>query len=387
MSRLDRTIALLADLVALPTVSADTNLALVDLLSARLDDLGATIERFDDPTGTKATLFARLGPEVPGGLLLSGHTDVVPVTDQAWSADPFTLRAADGRLYARGACDMKGFIAACLVQAGALDVDRLRRPVQFAFTYDEETGCIGARRLVEQLAGRAVLPRLAVIGEPTEMRVIDGHKGCCEYTTVFHGLEGHGSAPDLGVNALDYATRYATRLLHLRDALKARAPVPGQFEPPWTTVNLGRLSGGVAHNVIANRAELDWEMRPVQDGDAAFVKDDLAAYVRDTLLPEMRRVHPGARIDTEVIGEVVGLAPVPENRARDILMELTGANRAETVAFGTEAGLFQALGMQVAVCGPGAIEQAHKADEFVSVAQLAQCLDVLDGLVAGCATA
>jgi acetylornithine deacetylase len=381
MSRLDETRAILGDLIGFPTVSAEPNVEMILYLAERLSGLGAHVELVNDPTGHKASLFARLGPEVPGGVLLSGHTDVVPVADQAWSSDPFMMREADGLLYGRGTCDMKGFIAACLAHAGRLDPTTLETPLFFAFTHDEEVGCIGARYLVDHLKGRKVLPKLAIIGEPTEMRVIEGHKGCCEYTTVFSGLEGHGSTPDHGVNAIEFATRYAARLLHLREALKGRAPEPGHFDPPWTTVNLGRITGGVAHNVIANHAELEWEMRPVQDGDAAFVKDDLAAFVAEDLLPAMRAVHPDAGIETRVIGEVAGLEPAEENRARDILLELTGGNRAETVAFGTEAGLFQTLGMQAVVCGPGSIEQAHKADEFVALDQLQACLDMLDRLV------
>lgn len=381
MRRLDEAVALLGDLIAYPTVSADPNLDLIADLAERLTGIGAVVELVHDSTGSKASLFARLGPDVAGGVLLSGHTDVVPVTDQAWTSDPFVMRADAGRLYGRGSCDMKGFIACCLSLGARLNPAELSRPLFFAFTYDEEVGCIGARQLVEHLKDREVLPALAIIGEPTEMRVIEGHKGCCEYTTVFSGLEGHGSAPDLGVNAIEFATRYATRLLNLREALKSRAPDTSPFDPPWTTINLGRISGGAAHNVIANHAELEWEMRPVQSADAQYVKADLKHYVATTLLPEMRAVHPDAEIATQVIGEVAGLEPAEENRARDILMELTGANRAETVPFGTEAGLFQSLGIQAVVCGPGSIQQAHKADEFVEATQLEACLDMLERLV------
>jgi acetylornithine deacetylase len=214
------------------------------------------------------------------------------------------------------------------------------------------------------------------------MRIIEGHKGCYEYSTHFHGLPGHGSAPDSGVNAVEYAARYVNRLLELKDALRARAPGGSRFEPPWTTINTGALHGGVAHNVICSTAQLDWEMRPVQASDAAFVKDDLHAYCEDVLIPAMRAVHPEAGITTEVIGEVEGLEPVPENEARDMVMDLTGANGAGLVAFGTEAGLFQGYGMSAVVCGPGSIEQAHKADEYVSKDQLSQCLHMLDRLAA-----
>jgi acetylornithine deacetylase len=328
---------------------------------------------------TKASVFASLGPEEAGGILLSGHTDVVPVEGQDWSSDPFVLHEAEGRLFGRGSCDMKGFIAAALSLAADLKERELRRPLQFAFTYDEEIGCFGARALLDHLRGREDLPTLAIIGEPTGMQVIEGHKGCYEYSTRFTGLEGHGSAPDRGVNAVEYAVRYAARMMALHDELRAGASV-GRFDPPWTTLNIGRLAGGVAHNVIANSAQIDWELRPVRKADADFVKAALADYADRTLLPAMRAVDPAAGIETEVIGEVAGLEPMPENEARDLVAELTGGNTAGLVPFGTEAGLFQALGLSVVVCGPGHIAQAHKADEYLALDQLQACLDMLGGL-------
>jgi len=350
-------------------------------LANRLSDLGARIELVHDDSGHKANLFATIGPDRPeGGLVLSGHSDVVPVEDQDWTTDPFALTERHGLLYGRGACDMKGFIACTLAAAPALAARDLSRPVHFAFTYDEEVGCLGGQALVAALEDRGIRPSMAVIGEPTEMRIIEGHKGCCEYTTHFHGLEGHGSAPEAGVNAAEYAVRYVARLMELREALKPRAPANSRFDPPWSTLNIGRVHGGVAHNVIAGKAEVEWEMRPVHRADAEFVKTQIEAYVTDTLLPAMRAVHPGAAITTDVIGEVDGLEPMDENAARDLIAALTGANGADVVAFGTEAGLFQKLGASVVVCGPGSISQAHKPDEYVSLSQMQSCLDMLDGL-------
>lgn len=377
---LPRTEDLLADLIGFPSVSSDSNRALIDHAAGLLDDAGADVEIIDAPCGTKANLFATFGPMADGGIVLSGHSDVVPVTDQDWSSDPFTLRKDQGRLYGRGACDMKGFIAAVLAVAPAFGRRPLTRPLHISLTYDEETGCIGARHLVAALKARGLTPGVAIIGEPTEMRIIEGHKGCFEYTTRFQGLPGHGSAPDHGVNAVEYAARYVGRLLALKDALRARAPINGCFDPPWTTINVGALHGGVAHNVIAPTAQVDWEMRPVQDGDADFVKDHLRALVDGELLPAMRAVYADAAIDVETIGEVAGLIPTDDNEARRIMAELTGANGADLVAFGTEAGLFQALGTDVVVCGPGSIEQAHKADEYVSLDQMDQCLTMLERL-------
>ncbi|MBU2534473.1 MAG: M20/M25/M40 family metallo-hydrolase, partial [Alphaproteobacteria bacterium] len=221
---------------------------------------------------------------------------------------------------------------------------------------------------------------VAIIGEPTSMRVIEGHKGCHEYTTEFTGLEGHGSRPELGVNAVEYAARYIGRLLDIREALVGRAPPRSRFTPPWTTLQVGRVSGGVAHNVIAGHCVVDWEMRPVQRADADYVKDEIRAYVEGELKPAMRAVDPKANIVTHTVGEIAGLAVVDESEARDIVFALTGQSEADVVAFGTEAGLFQALGMSVVVCGPGSIDQAHKPDEYVALDQLSACLKMLDGL-------
>lgn len=377
---LDQTIQILSDLIAFPTVSSDSNLEMIAYLADRLETAGAKVEIFHDEAGRKANLFATLGPEVDGGILLSGHSDVVPVTDQPWSTDPFKMVAREGRLYGRGSCDMKGFIAATIAMAPVFAEKVRSRPLHFAFTHDEETGCIGARDLAEVLQKRSFKPSLAIIGEPTEMPIIEGHKGCYEYTTRFQGLEGHGSTPDQGVNAVEYAVRYVARLLALKGQLRARVPPGSRFEPPWTTLNVGALIGGSVHNVIAPRAQVDWEMRPVQRSDAAFVKEDLQQYCEDVLLPEMRRVHPDVGITTETLGEVEGLVPTDENEARQLMTELIGANGADVVPFGTEAGIFQNLGMDVVVCGPGSIDQAHKADEYLSRDQLAQCLSALQRL-------
>jgi acetylornithine deacetylase len=380
VDHLQRTTEILRELIAYPTISADSNFDLILHMAGLLEEAGARCDVMSSPCGTKANLFATLGPDRNGGILLSGHSDVVPVADQAWTRDPFQLDPSGGLLYGRGTCDMKGFIAATLAMAPYFAERVGERPVHFAFTYDEEVGCMGARHLAETLSERGLTPGVAIIGEPTDMRIIDGHKGCNEYTTHFNGLAGHGSMPDHGVNAVEYAVRYVNHLLGLKDALRARAPKNSLFDPPWTTVNVGSLVGGVAHNVIASCAQVEWEMRPVQPGDAEFVKDSLRQYCETELLPKMRAIHPEAYITTEVIGEVVGLIPTDENEARRIIFELTGANSSDVVAFGTEAGLFQALGTDVVVCGPGSIEQAHKADEFIAIDQLSQCLSMLEKL-------
>lgn len=380
MSDLQETQRILRDLIAFPTVSMDSNLDMLHYIRDYLEPLGARVTLFHDESGTKANLFATLGPDCDGGVILSGHSDVVPVSDQPWTSDPFVLTERDGKLFGRGTCDMKGFIAATLAMAPHYAKMDLKKPIHFAFTHDEEVGCIGAAALVPELEKQGYKPAIAIIGEPTEMRIIEGHKGCCEYTTRFSGLEGHGSSPDLGVNAAEYAVRYVTRLMELREEMKTRVPKNSRFEPPWTTMNIGGLRGGVMHNVIVSKAEVDWEFRPVQQSDFHYMKEQITAYVDQELLPAMRKVHPEASIETETLGEVDGLEPMDDNAAKDLIMELTGANGADVVPFGTEAGIFQKLGLSAVVCGPGSIAQAHKADEYVALDQLDACLNMLHGV-------
>ncbi len=382
MSYLETSTEILRDLIEFPTVSTDSNLAMIDYLAERLEDAGAQITRYHDAAGGKANLYATLGPERAGGILLAGHTDVVPVSEQQWASDPFAMLAQDGRLYGRGTCDMKGFIAICIALAPDFAHAATRRPIHFAFTYDEETGCLGAKDLAQHLADRADRPSLAIIGEPTEMRLIEGHKGCCEYSTYFTGRAGHGSQPDLGVNAVEYAVRYINRLMDMRAELMARAPAGCAFDPPYSTINIGGLHGGIAHNVIPGLARVDWETRPVQSGDLTHVKTTMQAYCEDVLLPKMRAVWPDADIITQTIGDTVGLEPMAQNAARDLVMELTGANGTDVVSFGTEAGIFQGLGMDALVCGPGSIEQAHKPDEYIEISQMSACIDMLGRLAA-----
>ncbi len=382
MSLLNETRAILRDLIGFPTVSSDSNLDMIGYMADHLTAIGAEVQVWHDPTGNKANLFATLGPKRDGGIVLSGHSDVVPVADQDWSTNPFQMVEQDDKWFGRGACDMKGFIAAVLAMAPRFTALDLQRPIHFAFTYDEEVGCVGARALAETLHETGIKPAIAIIGEPTSMRIIEGHKGCYEYTTRFTGLEGHGSDPDAGVNAVEYAVRYVSRLLELKADLQARAPADSRFEPPWTTINTGALVGGVTTNVIPGKARVEWEMRPVQVSDADYVKHQLHQYCTHTLIPAMKSVHPNADVQTEVIGEVQGLDPMSENEARDLVMDLTGANGTDLVPFGTEAGIFQNLGMSVVVCGPGSIEQAHKPDEYVSVDQMEQCLEMLARLSA-----
>lgn len=369
-----------ADLIAFPTVSADSNLDLIHYVANRLNAVGAKIDLQQDKSGKKANIFATIGPDIAGGIVLSGHTDVVPVADQNWSKDPFALTAYEDKYFGRGTCDMKGFLAVALSAAPLFSRLNLRVPIHFAFTYDEEVGCLGGQELADLLRDRPHLPKAAIVGEPTNMQIVDGHKGCCEYTVQFDGLAGHGSMPEKGVNAAEYAARFVSKLMQLRELLKDRAPTNSKFDPPWTTINVGRLAGGSAHNVIVSHAEVDWEMRPVNALDADWVKATLQEFCDQTLLPEMRAIWSGANITNQTIGEILGLVPMQTNSAREIVARLTGKNETHLVAFGTEAGLFQQLGVETIVCGPGSIAQAHKADEFIEMVQLEECQKLIEKL-------
>lgn len=379
---MEETERLLADLVRFPTVSSDSNLDLIRYIETYLSEFGARCSVFHDETGGKANIFATLGPDGDGGIVLSGHTDVVPVEDQDWTSDPFEIEERGGLLYGRGTCDMKGFIACALSMAPAFAALDLKRPVHFAFTYDEEVGCIGGQALVDELVAQGLKPSIAIIGEPTQMRIINGHKGCRETHTHFKGLAGHSSQPDQGVNAVEFAVQYASKIMEVREALKARAPVGSPFEPPWSTMQVGQLHGGVAVNVIPETATLEWDLRAVQPEDKDFVDGILEPYVADVLVPAMKEISEDADIEVDVVGDVVGLVPMDDSEAVKLVAELTGANGTDVVAFGTEAGIFQNAGVSAVVCGPGSIAQAHKADEFISRDQLVACLEMLDGLKA-----
>lgn len=380
MSVLDEAKEILRDLIAFPTVSHRSNLEMIAYVGDVLSAAGAELSMTLDETGQKANLFATLGGKGDGGIVLSGHSDVVPVDGQDWISDPFTMTERDGMLFGRGTCDMKGFIACALAMAPRYAELDLRRPLHFAFTYDEEVGCFGARALVQELREAGIRPSVAIIGEPTEMGIIEGHKGCYEYTTEFHGSAGHASMPQYGVNAVEYAIRYVSQLMAIGQALVDAAPPNSRFDPPHTTIQVGSIAGGVARNVIAQHCWLEWEMRPVTQRDADFVRNEIGTYVNDVLLPAMRKVMPEAQVLTHVVGEVEGLEPLPESEARRIVAELTGNTDADVVSFSTEAGLFQTYGISSVVCGPGSIAQAHKPDEFVTLEQLEKCIGMLEGL-------
>jgi len=379
MTDLIKTIELMDKLIGFPTISSESNLDCIDWISDYLKSFGARCEITSETKG-KANIFATLGPDTDGGIILSGHTDVVPVEGQNWSTDPFKMKRENNALFGRGTCDMKGFIAAAMAMVPKYSKLDLKRPIHFAFTYDEEVGCLGARVLVNQLIASGLKPSACIVGEPTSMRIIEGHKGMCEYTTEFRGVEGHSSQPDRCVNALEYAHRFINKLMEVRLELPAMAPEGSRFVPPYSTSSICACHSGTTHNVIPSQAEVEWEMRVVQRSDREWLRDQMERYVDEVLRPEMKKKSIISDIFETVCIETDGLEPEQDSEAVKIVQELTGGNSTEVVAFGTEAGLFSRAGISSVLCGPGSIEQAHKPDEYVTEEQMISCLNMLERL-------
>ena len=378
----NNSVEILKDLISFKTISGEDNTDLINYCDDILKKLGATSFRTYDDEKKRVNLFATLKSKSSNNkkpIILSGHTDVVPVS-KGWSSDPFTATIREDKLYGRGSCDMKGFIACTLAYAPIYSKSNLDRDIHFSFTFDEETACIGAPILIEELKRRNIKDGICVVGEPTNMKIIDAHKGCCEYTTHFKGLAGHSSAPHKGVSAVEYASRYVNKLIELREKLKEREPKDSIFDPPHSTLSIGGIFGGIAHNVIADKCHVNWETRPVVKEDGIFLNQEIDKYANEILLPDMKKVFPNASIEKNIIGEIIGFDRKNKSDACELISSLTGDNSRQVVSFGTEAGLFQEIGISTVVCGPGSIEQAHKIDEFIVLDELKKCLKLLEGI-------
>ncbi|MSP68315.1 MAG: acetylornithine deacetylase [Alphaproteobacteria bacterium] len=369
--------ALIHALVGFDTTSRDSNLGLIRYVGDYLAGHGIQAELFQNHEGTKANLFATVGAGEVGGVVLSGHTDVVPVDGQDWATDPFRVTERDGRLYGRGTCDMKSFLACALALVPEFQARRLPVPIHLALSYDEEVGCLGAPRMLAPLAARGLSPRAVIVGEPTEMAVVTQHKGIQAFQTVVTGLEAHSSDQERGVNAILYAARLIQFLESLRAEMKARTPVASPFDPPYTTVHVGTIAGGTALNIIPRRCELRWEYRNTPNIDPEELVERVREHCRNTLLPEMRRLSPLCDIVTERTGSVPAFRPEPDSPAATLAMALLGTNATAAVSFGTEAGQFQEAGFPTVVCGPGSIREAHRPNEFIARAQVDACLGFL----------
>ncbi len=370
---------LLARLVAFDTTSHKTNIPLIDFVEAYLAGHGIKSHRVPTPDGLKASLFATIGPGDGGGFALSGHTDVVPVAGQAWDTDPFTLVERDGKLYGRGTCDMKGYLACALAMVPDLKARKLKMPFHIAFSYDEEVGCTGVRPMIAELGKALPLPRMVFVGEPSKMTVVDAHKGPVRWRVEVTGRAAHSSMPHYGVNAIAYAGRLLAELARMEEELKASTRNP-RFDPPWTTMQVTQIEGGTASNVVPVPCWFGWETRALPGFDPMTLDRRLKAFAAETCLPEMRRVAPEADIKIMATNRVPAYAADTKSGIVALTLKLAGQNETLAVSYCTEAGLFQDGGAPAIICGPGDIAQAHTANEFVHIAELEKCLAFLGRL-------
>lgn len=364
---------LLAHLVAFDTESAKSNIPLIRFVEDYLAQHDIASQRVPTPDGEKASLFATIGPSDAPGLALSGHTDVVPVAGQTWASNPFTLTERDGKLYGRGSCDMKGYLACALAMVPQFARRRLKMPIHLAFSYDEEVGCTGVRPMIAELGKRLPLPRLVFVGEPTEMGVVDTHKGPVRWRVELTGRAAHSSMPHYGVNAIAYAGRLLGELSRMEDELKA-SEQDLRFDPPFTTLQVTQIEGGTASNVVPVPCWFGWEIRGLPGFDPMRLDRRLKAFAAEQCLPEMRRLAPEAEISIRATNQVAAYAADTASGIVPLTLKLAGQNKTHAVSYCTEAGLFQGGGAPAIVCGPGNIAQAHTANEFLSLDELEKCL-------------
>jgi acetylornithine deacetylase len=358
-------VAILRTLVGFDTTSHLSNLPLIEWVVDYLTVHGAHIRLTWNDDHTKANVVASFGPPCDGGVVLSGHTDVVPVTSQDWVTDPFVLAERDGRLYGRGTADMKGFIACCLAAAPSFSKASLRRPIHLALSYDEEVGCLGVPRLIANLISGGAKPAIAIIGEPTGMRIADRHRGFCGHHTTFHGAAAHSSNPGAGANAIYPAASF---IQFLQTMSREMGDGIGQ-----TTFNVGRIDGGSAINIVPNRCEVTWEFRPAVEADVRAICTTLDTYLRHS-------IPQGVNVEHETLIRVPPLMPSSNQTAVALTHEVGGEVPTVALPFGTEAGFFQDAGIPAVVCGPGSIEQAHQPNEWVAVDQLEKTAVLLERL-------
>ncbi|AOM98593.1 acetylornithine deacetylase [Klebsiella pneumoniae] len=364
---------LLERLVAFDTTSRESNLALIDFVWHYLTDLGVNCELIHNAGRSKANLYARLGPAGSGGILLSGHSDVVPVDGQNWSVPSFALSERDGKLYGRGTADMKGFIACMLAAVPHFLAQPLAQPLHLAISYDEEVGCLGVRTLLDVLASRPEKPDLCLIGEPTELQPVLGHKGKLAVRCEVQGAACHSAYAPQGVNAIQYAAKLIHRLTAIGEVFAAPERQDTRFDPPFTTVQTGLIQGGRALNIVPAECTFDFEVRTLPQDDAQQVAEELERYAQRELLPQMRAVNSDTEIRFYPLSSYPGLYTAAQSAAAQLLAHLTGSEAFSTVAFGTEGGLFHQAGIPSVICGPGSMAQGHKPDEFITIEQLDAC--------------
>jgi len=381
-----RTLELLAQLIGFDTTSHLSNLDFIEFVEDYLSRHGVESRRIPSDDGSKTNLLTRIGPDIAGGVLLSGHTDVVPVAGQDWASDPFLLdtREVDGqtRHFGRGTADMKGFIAAVLARVPSLARADLKTPIHIGLTYDEEVGCKGVGRMIDQLGAVVTMPAVAIVGEPTSMQIVTGHKGIRGFETVFTGVAAHSSAPHLGVNAIAHAAQFIEFLTGLAAEIRDAADPDSPFEPPWTTFNIGTIQGGEALNIIAERCIVKWEFRPLPETDADAIVTEVRNHIENEIHPAMQAADPRAGAQLNALEAVPPMRPDKDSPAERLVRHLTGANTTQTVAYVAEASQYQAHGIPTVLCGPGDIAQAHQPDEWIAQSELDACEAFLDRLEA-----
>jgi acetylornithine deacetylase len=384
--RPDRIRKLLADLVAFDTVSDRSNLALIAYIESYLASLGAAAQRIVDDTGQKASLWVTIGPEDRGGIVLSGHTDVVPVAGQDWSHNPFELVERDGRLYGRGTTDMKGFVAVCLAMVPEMRAAELKTPIHLAISYDEEIGCVGVRPMLREVARKPVKPLGCFVGEPTEMKVIIGHKGKHGVRATFKGLAKHSSIAPSGVNAIEYAADLIAEIRRRAERLAALGARDDLYDVAHTTLLTSIVHGGAALNIVPDHCAVEFECRGIGITESREVTDAIIAWAKSEIEPAMKTRHPDCGIAFEEILDYPALDTRADDAIVTLAKQLAGRNDHAKVAFGTEAGLFVSMaGVPSVVIGPGSIAQAHTPDEFVEMSELVKCAEFVARLIGKCA--
>ena len=373
---LGRAKEILGDLVAFDTVSENANLPMAEWVQRYLAGHGIDSTMLPAEDGIHANLFATIGPPGVGGIGLSGHMDLVAVTGQPWDTDPFSLTERDGRLYGRGTCDMKGFVACVLAWAPEIAKRPLSTPVHIVLSYDEEVGCTGVKPMIETFGTTLPKPRLVIVGEPTNMTVVNAHKGGSRFMTVVTGKDAHSSKPQLGVGAIRIAGELICELGRIEERLKKRHTDP-RFDPPYASITVSGIEGGIAHNIIPPSCTFRWGVRTLPGIDATGIATELQAFAERELLPAMRAVHPDCDIETTAVGILPPFSSGESSEATTLALKLAGQNETFAVSYATEASLFHAAGALSVVCGPGDIAQAHTANEWIEIVELEKCLGFL----------
>lgn len=378
-------VEMLRRLVAFDTTSRNSNLALIEYVQKYLEGHGIASKLVPNEDGSKANMFATVGPDVKDGVVLSGHTDVVPVDGQPWVTDPWTLTLKDGKYYGRGTCDMKAFYAIALAMVPEFKKAPLKRPIHFALSYDEEIGCFGAHSLAAAMATEVPRPRAIIIGEPTMMTVVHAHKGSQSYVTKFTGFEAHSSMTHLGVSAIHFAGEFIHYLNQVQEELEAAAPKNSEFMPAAATFNVGTIVGGTAGNILARECEVLWGYRELPTRPIEELGERAKKWLKEVLLPKMKAKHPAAAIETELRASTPGFSPEGNDEAKTLAGSWSGSNTVGSVVYATEAGIFRkTLGVPTVVCGPGDIAQAHQPNEFLLASQIEACEAFMRRMVEWC---